>query len=662
MRIPIYEKEWLKQHGAIRIGYLNNDSGFSTRDAGSGKTTGIINDYTQFAQDCLGDQALSFELVGFDTEEEQTQALKDGKIDMIFHVGYNPYYAQQNWWALSNTVASIPLAVVTMQDSFDESAGNSVAIEKDNSKLKWYISYNYPTWKIINCDSLNDAEKLVSDGKADCFIARSGESIKYVNDKELHATYLIKDCNTVFAVNKGNTTLLSILNKTLKMIQTSKLSGAVSMYEDSLKKVTLADFIKDNLLVVAAIIGSVVIIILAIILSLLGKAQKAMKIAENANAAKSNFLFNMSHDIRTPMNAILGYNKLMKAELSDPKLLDYQEKIEQSGNLLLSIINNVLDMARIESGKLSVDENYAEVGTVLKEVCEVFEMDAKKKDVRLTYEADVKHQHIMCDITKVKEVFTNLISNAVKYTPSGGMVTLNAKELPCDREGYVRIKTEITDNGIGMSEDYLPLLYDSFTREHNTTTGKVAGTGLGMPIVKKLVDLMGGSIDVESELGKGTKFIIILEHRIADEAYYEHKPDKISDDVKKEIVKGKHILLAEDNDLNAEIATVILENMGIAVDRVEDGVQCVAKLQQMPADTYDMILMDIQMPNMDGYKATQAIRHFSDEKKADIPIVAMTANAFEEDKKMAFKQGMNGHIAKPIDADKIQDIMASILK
>ena len=290
------------------------------------------------------------------------------------------------------------------------------------------------------------------------------------------------------------------------------------------------------------------------------------------------------------------------------------------------------------------------------------DMDAKKKDVRLLYEADVEHQHIMCDITKVKEVFTNLISNAVKYTSSGGIDTLCAKEIPCDRAGYVRIKTEITDNGIGMSEDYLPLLYDSFTREHNTTTGKVAGTGLGMPIVKKLVDLMGGSIDVESKLGKGTKFTIILEHRIADEAYYIHMQDKISDDAKKEIVKGKHILLAEDNDLNAEIATVILEKMGIIVDRVEDGVQCVAKLGQMPADTYDMILMDIQMPNMDGYKATQEIRHFSDKKKANIPIVAMTANAFEEDKKKAMEQGMNGHIAKPIDADKIQDIMASILK
>ena len=656
------EKEWLKQHGAIRIGYLNSDSGFSTRDSESGKLIGIINDYTQFAQDCLGRQSLSFELVGFDTEEEQTQALKDGKIDMIFHVGYNPYYAQQNGWALSNTVASILVAVVTNQDSFDESAENSVAIQKDDSKLKWYISYNYPTWKIIDCDSLSESKKMVANGKADCFIARSGELTKYVNDKELHATYLIKDCNTVFAVNKGNTTLLSILNKTLKMIQTSKLSGVVSMYEDSLKKVTLTDFIKDNLLIVAAIIGSVVIIILAIILGLLKKAQKAMKIAENANAAKSNFLFNMSHDIRTPMNAILGYNKLMKDELTDPKLMDYQEKIEQSGNLLLSIINNVLDMARIESGKLSVDENYAEVGRVLKEVCEVFEMDAGRKGVRLTYEADVEHQHILCDITKVKEVFTNLISNAVKYTSYGGKVTLCSKELSCDREGYVRIKTEITDNGIGMSKDYLPLLYDSFTREHNSTTGKVSGTGLGMPIVKKLVDLMGGTIDVESELGKGTKFTIILEHRIADEAYYTRRQDEISDDVKKEIIKGKHILLAEDNDLNAEIATVILENLGIAVDRVEDGVQCVAKLQQMPADTYDMIMMDIQMPNMDGYKATQAIRHFSDKKKADIPIVAMTANAFDEDKKKALEQGMNEHIAKPIDADKIQDIMASILK
>lgn len=655
------EQEWFTQHGAIRIGYLNNDSGFSTLDEKSGKPEGVINDYTKYAANCLDNQKLEFDLVGFDSEEEQIQALKDGRIDLIFHVGYNPYYAEEYGLALSNTVLSMPVAVVTMQDSFDESAENSVAIEKDNSELKWYISYNYPRWKIIECSSVNEAEQIVSDGQADCFLARSAQLTKYVNDRKLHATYLTQVCNTVFAVNKGDIVLMSILNKTLKMIQTSKLSGAESMYEDSLKKVTFSDYVKDNFLVVLIGFAIVFIFIMAVILGLLNKAQRATIEAEKANAAKSDFLFNMSHDIRTPMNAILGYNELLKENLTDPKLLDYQRKIEQSGNLLLSIINNVLDMARIESGKLSIDENYSEVGAVLKEICEVFEMDVKKKDIHLTYEAKVEHKHILCDVTKIKEVFTNLISNAVKYTSPGGTVILRSQEMPCDRDGYVKIRTEVIDNGIGMSEDYLPLLFDAFTREHNTTTGKVAGTGLGMPIVKRLVELMGGSIAVESALGKGTKFTVILEHKIADEAYYTHRQSEMSDHAKKELIKGKHILLAEDNELNAEIATAILENMGILADRVEDGVQCVARIEQMPAGTYDMILMDIQMPNMDGYKATQVIRHFSDDKKANIPIVAMTANAFEEDKKMALEKGMNGHIAKPIEVHKIEDIMISVL-
>lgn len=655
------EKEWLAQHGAIRIGYMNNDSGFSTVNKKSGKLTGVINDYTRYAANCLGNQALKFELVGFDSEEEQMQALTDGRIDMIFHVGYNPYYAQQQGFALSNTVLSMPVSVVTTQDSFDESAGNRVAIEKNNSEMKWYISYNYPKWKIIECASVSEAEKIVSDGLADCFLARSAQLTRYVNDRKLHATYLTQVCNTVFAVNKGDTILLSILNKTLKMIQTSKLSGAVSMYEDSLKKVTLSDYIKDNFAVVMIGFAIIFIFIMAVILGLLNKAQKATQEAEKANAAKSDFLFNMSHDIRTPMNAILGYNELLKENLKDPKLLDYQRKIEQAGNLLLSIINNVLDMARIESGKLSVDENYSEVATILKEICEVFEMDAKKKDIHLICESEVEHKHILCDITKVKEIFANLISNAIKYTPSGGTVIIRSQELPCDREGYVKIRTEVIDNGIGMSKEYLPRLFEAFTREHNTTTGKVAGTGLGMPIVKRLVELMDGSIEVESVLAEGTEFTVILEHKIADEAYYTNSQNEMSDQTKKEMLKGKHILLAEDNELNAEIATAILQNMGIVADRVEDGVQCVAKIEQMPADTYDMILMDIQMPNMDGYKATEVIRHFADEKKANIPIVAMTANAFEEDKKMALEKGMNGHIAKPIEVQKIEDIMISVL-
>lgn len=391
------------------------------------------------------------------------------------------------------------------------------------------------------------------------------------------------------------------------------------------------------------------------------RLQIAYQAAESANAAKTNFLFNMSHDIRTPMNAILGYTQLMKEELTDPKLLHYQEMIEQSGNLLLSIINNVLDMARIESGKMELDENYSEAGNIIGGVCKVFEVEAKKKNLTFEHVVNVQHTHIMVDATKMHEIFTNLMSNAVKYTPPGGKVSIYTEELPCEREGYVCIRSDITDTGIGMSREFLPHLFDSFSRERNTTAGKVVGTGLGMAIVKSLVDLMGGTIEVESELGKGTTFSVTLTHRLADEHYYEKKT--LKDEAEKDSdFSGRHILLAEDNELNAEIAMVILEGMGFTVDHVEDGIYCVDKLVQEPADTYDLILMDIQMPNMDGYKATRVIRQINDPAKANIPIVAMTANAFEEDKRKAFACGMNGHIAKPIDISKVRETLKGIVR
>jgi len=662
------EQEWLKQHNSIRVGYMKNDTGFSTVDSQSGEVVGVINDYIDFAKNCF-DQPLNFELVEFDSLAEQIRALKTNKIDMIFHVSQNPYYAEENELALSNTVLSIPIAAVTSLDAFNENAKNTVAIAKENAKFKWYISYNYPKWEIMECDSVKDAEKAVKDGKADCFIARTGQTLQYVNDKKLHSVFLTKTANSSFAVSKGDTELLSILNKTLKSMQTSKLSGAVSMYEDSTRKVTMTDFIKDNFVVVTVVSVVVFLIILAIIINLLkkarvaeAKAKKAQAQAESANAAKSMFLFNMSHDIRTPMNALLGYNQLMKKELTDPKLLDYQEKMEHAGNILLSIINNVLDLARIESGKVELDVNYADIDKILKETCEVFEASAKRKGVQLVYKSEITHNHVMCDMTKVQEIFTNIISNAGKYTPADGHVTIYTQEMPCDQNGFVRIKTEVIDDGIGMSKEFLPTLFDLFARERNTTIGRIAGTGLGMPIVKRLIDLMHGNIEVESELGKGTTVTVILPFRIADEKYYSPNPDETAASEKREVLNGKYILLAEDNDLNAEIAMTILEDMGLQVDRVEDGIDCIDKMEKMPAGTYDLILMDIQMPKMDGYKATEAIRHLSDKTKANIPIVAMTANAFEEDRKMALSKGMNDHIAKPIDVEKVETVLCSILK
>lgn len=391
------------------------------------------------------------------------------------------------------------------------------------------------------------------------------------------------------------------------------------------------------------------------------KLKEAYIVAEEANKAKTDFLNNMSHDIRTPMNVILGYNELMKQYLTDPILVDYQNKIEQSGKLLLSIINNVLDMARIESGKMVVEERAEQIGLVVEEIESVFESSAQEKNIVFTTSVDVDHTHVLWDGFKVREILMNLVGNAFKYTPEGGHIAIDVKELDCERSGYVRIQTQIKDTGIGMSEDYLPTLFDSFSREYNTTIGKVSGTGLGMAIVKNLVDMMDGEICVKSKLGEGTCFTLTFEHRIADENSIEWNQElDVLDE--KSILEGKRVLLVEDNELNAEIAMAILEQSGLVLDRVADGLACVNRLSEVDADLYDLILMDIQMPNMNGYEATRRIRQFENEKKASIPILAMTANAFEEDKKMAMKAGMNGHISKPIDVNVLENQIINIFK
>ena len=657
------EQNWLEQHGAVRIGYLKNDVGVSLADTESEKPVGIINDYISLASGCLGEKNIEFQLTGFDSQEEELQALKDGRIDMIFHMNQNPYEAEQNDVILSNTVFEVNVAVLTGVKKFDENKENTVAVRRNNLLGKWYISFNYPFWKIKEYDSSDEVEKAVRSGEADCFVVKAGQSLETMTDSKMRSIFLTKSGDSCFAVTRDNTTLMNILNKTIQTLPASRLSSQFYVYENAPGKVTLAEYIKDNLRVVSIWFVSVVLIIVWIIVYLLIQARKAKIQAEKANAAKSEFLFNMSHDIRTPMNALLGYSELIKRELTDPKLLDYQEKMEQSGNLLLSIINNVLDMARIESGKVELDEDYVKISDIYQNVYEVFRGEADKKGIQLAMEYNVEHEHVICDETKNKEIFLNLLSNAIKYTPSGGKVTIRTKELPCAREGYMRVQNEVIDTGIGMSEKFLPSLFSAFARERNTTAGKVAGTGLGMPIIKKYIDMMGGTIEAESALGKGSRFTVVLEHRIADKVYYEQNAEKSSDNnEKRNVLQGKHVLLAEDNDLNAEIAEFILEDMGLVVDRVEDGIRCVARMEQKPAGTYDLILMDIQMPHMDGYKATQAIRRLADQKKADIPIIAMTANAFEEDRKKALEKGMNGHIAKPVDIEKMKEILQNTLK
>ena len=678
--VPVLSKDeqaWLAQHGKIRIGVLKGDSGFfSYEEDGSHK--GAIADYIRYASSCFEEQRLDFAVQGFETQPEMIQALKDGKIDMIFHFNENHYLAEQNGFVLSNRIMKITIPVITTQKQFNENAANILAVPKDNYLAKAYTAHNYPQWKLVEYASRAEAEQALRKGQADCFFAKYSMLTDYADDKLLHGVFLSKPGNVAFAVNRNDTVLLSVLNKTLRAMPASVMAGNLSMYDKPVQKVTLKDFIKQNMLTLIAFL----VLIIGLMLTLLHKERKAareavalnarlqesqeqlkqaLEQAESASEAKTNFLSNMSHDIRTPMNALLGYTKMLKPKIKDEQLLGYVEKMESSGKLLLSIINHVLDMARIESGRMEVNEVYSRVGIDIEEVISVFSVEAKKKNIRLLTSVQVEHGHIMADITKIREIFSNLISNAIKYTPEGGTVEFNTRELPCSRPGYMRIQSEIADNGMGMSKEYLPTLFDAFSRERNTTVGKISGTGLGMAIVKKLVEMQGGTIEVESELGKGSRFIVTFEHPIADEAYYKQEEQEAKSAQGAELIKGKRILLAEDNDLNAEIALFILRNMGLEVERVEDGAQCVSTLEQQPAGTYDLIFMDVQMPKMDGYTATQTIRALDDKEKAAIPIVAMTANAFAEDRERALAAGMNGHIAKPIDVKKLEQVLVKLL-
>ena len=383
----------------------------------------------------------------------------------------------------------------------------------------------------------------------------------------------------------------------------------------------------------------------------LEKAQQDLQIAREkadaASEAKSTFLFNMSHDIRTPMNAILGYTELLGRNFGDAeKCLDYIEKIKSSGNFLLSLINNVLEMARIESGKSVLDEVPVESESVAQDVIGIYSDIICKKNITFNNHLDFKEKYLYCDTVKLKEIFLNILSNAYKYTPEGGTITITCRELPCDRDGYVYVETSVADTGIGMSEEFQKVLFEAFVREHNSEGNTIEGTGLGMPIVKRLVELMEGSIHVESKLGQGSTFTVTIPHRIADKSMAEPEQTKAKIDTSR--FAGKRILLAEDNDLNAEIAMELLHWYDLEVDRAADGIECVDMLQKAEPGYYDLILMDIQMPNMNGYKATHAIRHMECPKRASIPIVAMTANAFAQDKQDALDAGMNDHLAKPI--------------
>ena len=811
------EKAWLRKHGAIRMGFLASDSGVSTFDPATGEFTGVITDYIQFAADCLGNQELEFQLVGYDSKEAELDALKSGEIDMIFHCDQNPNLAEEYHFACTNTTWTSNLMAVTNKQHFNENNVNRIAVPQNKLSLKKYLAFYYPQWEIVDCDTQEDAARLVKDGQADCFVTGISSENKYSKKYSFYSVPLVNPVRSCFAVNSGNRSLLSILNKTIKAMPVNMLAGALAMYKSSARKVTLSDFIKDNFFKVMLISSIAVAVVLLTILMLLQKARKAeaaarkaasdtqelnaklqvaVEKAESANRAKSTFLSNMSHDIRTPMNAIIGFTTLAISNIDDKdRVKDYLSKTLASSNHLLSLINDVLDMSRIESGKIHLEEVEVNLSDVLHDLKTIVSGQIYAKQLELYMDAmDVTDEDVYCDKTRLNQILLNLLSNAIKFTPAGGTVSVRVRQLAGKVHGCGQYEFRIKDNGIGMSQEFAQKIFEPFERERTSTVSGIQGTGLGMAITKNIVDMMGGTIEVQTAQGKGTEFTVCVPMRAQTEQRPVEKiteleglkalvvdddfntcdsvtkmlvkvgmraewtlsgkeavlrarqsiemsdvyhayiidwrlPDMNGIEVTRQIrslhddtpiiiltaydwsdieveakaagvtafcakpmfmsdlretlmsalgqkpadavqrllpeknadFKGKHILLVEDNELNREIAQEILREYGFLVDSAENGAVAVEKVSTAAPGSYDLVLMDVQMPIMDGYTATRKIRALDDPARAKLPILAMTANAFDEDRRNALESGMNGFLSKPIVIDDLVQELRKIL-
>ena len=811
------EKAWLRKHGAIRMGFLASDSGVSTFDPATGEFTGVITDYIQFAADCLGNQELEFQLVGYDSKEAELDALKSGEIDMIFHCDQNPNLAEEYHFACTNTTWTSNLMAVTNKQHFNENNVNRIAVPQNKLSLKKYLAFYYPQWEIVDCDTQEDAARLVKDGQADCFVTGISSENKYSKKYSFYSVPLVNPVRSCFAVNSGNRSLLSILNKTIKAMPVNMLAGALAMYKSSARKVTLSDFIKDNFFKVMLISSIAVAVVLLTILMLLQKARKAeaaarkaasdtqelnaklqvaVEKAETANRAKSTFLSNMSHDIRTPMNAIIGFTTLALSNIDDTdRVKDYLGKTLASSNHLLSLINDVLDMSRIESGKIHLEEVEVNLSDVLHDLKTIVSGQIYAKQLELYMDVmDVTDEDVYCDKTRLNQILLNLLSNAIKFTPAGGTVSVRVRQLAGKVRGCGQYEFRIKDNGIGMSQEFAQKIFEPFERERTSTVSRIQGTGLGMAITKNIVDMMGGTIEVQTAQGKGTEFTVCVPMRAQTEQRPVEKiteleglkalvvdddfntcdsvtkmlvkvgmraewtlsgkeavlrarqsiemsdvyhayiidwrlPDMNGIEVTRQIrslhddtpiiiltaydwsdieveakaagvtafcskpmfmsdlretlmsalgqkpadavqrllpeknadFKGKHILLVEDNELNREIAQEILREYGFLVDSAENGAVAVEKVSTAAPGSYDLVLMDVQMPIMDGYTATRKIRALDDPARAKIPILAMTANAFDEDRRNALESGMNGFLSKPIVIDDLVQELHKIL-
>ena len=697
------EAEWIRHHGAIRVGYRDGYLPFCGTNKNTGEVDGLLKDFISVSSNIVRNADIRFETTPYPNTDALIKALKNKEIDCIFPISLDLYDAEEIGVLLTDPVMEIEeLLVVKKSDveDFDMSEPKRIAVNGKNMSHASIAREQYPDWEPVAFNSPEECMQAVANGKADCMLVsnyRYGVMLRQFEKYDLVTISTGITMNHMFAVLPDNFCLYSILGRLTNMMSSAEIHSSLTKHTQSDSQITLSDFIRENIGFIVLFFAVIIAIISVLFVKSLSSMRKTKQLnkelkthqtqlseayedqkdhleeisllntelewaktqAEAASSAKTSFLFNMSHDIRTPMNAIMGFRDLLEKHIDEPeRRTDYLRKIKDASKVLLSIINNVLEMARIEKGTVVVEEVAWNVRNFNDSLFNVFSEMMKEKNIEFVREIKVKHDYLYCDPTKLREVFMNILSNAYKYTNPGGKVRMILREKPSRKEGWVIFETTISDTGIGMSKEFLPHIFEEFSRENNTTANKVEGTGLGMPIVKRLVELMNGTIRVSSEKGVGTTFVVTLPHRIASESE-NTEPEIVEAD--ETVFKGKRILLAEDNDLNAEIAEEILTSVGFLIERAEDGDACLEKLVSADAGYYDLVLMDIQMPNMDGYQATKAIRELADKEKACIPIIAMTANAFEEDRSKAVNMGMNGHIAKPIDVAELFRVLARVL-
>lgn len=658
------EKQWLNAHeNTIRVGYLKDNLPFCGEE--NGKLTGILGTVLDTVQEKY---KIMIKAVPCSTGVEMNEALQSGEIDIAGPILQDFYTQEQFQVVLTDEIFDITPVVIYKGNEYTNSL-STIAATETSLYSKLMVSLLFPDAEIKQYDTQEECLEAVANGKVGATVIPSSK-INLLNEssltKSLSFAEMAKQQELGMFTTRENRRAATIINKAIE--QSSSILNGVVLAQNSAseKKMSLQDVLAEyaGLGIVVSFVIIFVLLFLVYSLSVSRKKQmEALKEAQDANAAniaKTTFLNHMSHDIRTPMNAIVGFTEIAMKRKPDKEVENCLKKIRQSSEYLMTLVNDVLDISRIESGKLESKPVLVDLRDMLNTVLSIARGYIENRDLNLCVSREeLKTPYVMADELRIREVLLNIISNAIKFTKDGGTISVVAENCPGNDVHHVIVRYRISDTGIGMSEEFLNRIFDEFSQENGGARTSYKGTGLGMAIAKKYVDLMGGKIEVSSRQGVGSTFTVEIPLLIAEHVEAEEK-EKLKKDMD---LHGLHVLLAEDNDLNAEIAIALLEEQGMIVTRAVDGKSALTQFCNTASGTFDLILMDIMMPEMNGYETTKAIRNLSDRPDGKkIPIIAMTANAFAEDVQAALNAGMDDHVAKPVDMEILTSVITKYIE